>query len=355
MKIFYAVQATGNGHISRAITLLPHLSKYGKIDIFLSGNNSKLSPELPIKYRSKGISLFYNRIGGLDYFKIASQRNPLNIWKEINDLPVEKYDLVLNDFDMITSAACSIKKIPSIHFGHQASFQSQLTPRPSKKSWHGEFLLKNYVKSTYKVGLHFKSYEPGIFGAIIKEEILNASPKDDGHITVYLPSHSPEKLFLIFSKIKGQHFHIFSGGITNSQKVENIQFYPIEKNSFNKSLLNCHGIICGAGFETPAEALHLGKKILAIPIKGQYEQVCNAAALNEMGVYCLDQISLESTKEIMNWLSKDNTVKADYSKTIEASLSYIFNNLAPLISKTKFNQSVEEIIFDPILNSSTLA
>jgi hypothetical protein len=29
MKILYAVQATGNGHISRAIELMPHLEKYG--------------------------------------------------------------------------------------------------------------------------------------------------------------------------------------------------------------------------------------------------------------------------------------------------------------------------------------
>jgi hypothetical protein len=29
MKIFYAVQATGNGHISRAIQLMPYLEKLG--------------------------------------------------------------------------------------------------------------------------------------------------------------------------------------------------------------------------------------------------------------------------------------------------------------------------------------
>jgi hypothetical protein len=32
-------------------------------------------------------------------------------------------------------------------------------------------------------------------------------------------------------------------------------------------------------FETPAEALFLGKKLLVIPMTGQYEQECNAAAL----------------------------------------------------------------------------
>jgi UDP:flavonoid glycosyltransferase YjiC (YdhE family) len=34
MRIFYAVQATGNGHISRAMELLPELEKMGQVDIF---------------------------------------------------------------------------------------------------------------------------------------------------------------------------------------------------------------------------------------------------------------------------------------------------------------------------------
>ena len=42
MKIFYAVQATGNGHISRAMELLPYFQRYGQVDIFLSGANNSL-------------------------------------------------------------------------------------------------------------------------------------------------------------------------------------------------------------------------------------------------------------------------------------------------------------------------
>jgi spore coat polysaccharide biosynthesis predicted glycosyltransferase SpsG len=52
MKIFYAVQATGNGHISRAHQLLPYLREMGEVDIFLSGSNASLPYELPVKYRS---------------------------------------------------------------------------------------------------------------------------------------------------------------------------------------------------------------------------------------------------------------------------------------------------------------
>jgi UDP-N-acetylglucosamine:LPS N-acetylglucosamine transferase len=52
MKIFYAIQATGNGHISRAMQIYPYLQKFGTVDFFLSGNNSSLQIDLPVKYKS---------------------------------------------------------------------------------------------------------------------------------------------------------------------------------------------------------------------------------------------------------------------------------------------------------------
>ena len=44
------------------------------------------------------------------------------------------------------------------------------------------------------------------------------------------------------------------------------------------ALLQCNGVITGGGFETVAEALYLNKRVLTIPIKGQYEQECNTTA-----------------------------------------------------------------------------
>ena len=73
MKIFYAIQATGNGHISRAIQLYPYLQKYGKVDFLLSGTYASLNPSIPIKYRSNGLSLHYSQCGGLDYWNIAKK------------------------------------------------------------------------------------------------------------------------------------------------------------------------------------------------------------------------------------------------------------------------------------------
>jgi len=44
-------------------------------------------------------------------------------------------------------------------------------------------------------------------------------------------------------------------------------------------------VLCSAGFELPTEALFHKKRLAVIPIKGQYEQLCNAAALVQMGAW----------------------------------------------------------------------
>lgn len=337
MKIFYAIQATGNGHISRAMELLPHLQQYGTIDIFLSGANSTLSLNASIKYRSKGLSLFYNCSGGLDYWKLLKSFHPLRLRQEIKDLPVEKYDLVINDFEYITAAACRHKKIPSVNFGHQASFYSPHTPRPDKRNATGEWVLKNYAKASRYVGLHFRKYDDFIFTPVIKKEILDAEPTDKNYITVYLPSYCEPELKTIFHAFPDFRFQIFSRQTQQPKEDGNITFIPVETWLFNQSLIHCTGIITGGGFETPAEALHLGKKIISIPIRAQYEQQCNAAALQQMGVMCLKTIDESFSEHFHKWISNDNVPKADYSNSIPESLSYLF---------AAKNETVEE--FDPI-------
>lgn len=324
MKIFYAVQATGNGHISRSMELLPHLQQHGQVDIFLSGNNSNLKLDAPIKYRSKGLSLYYTCGGGLNYWKIAKSINPIALRKEINDLPVEKYDLVINDYDYITASACAAKKIPSVNFGHQASFQSIKVPRPVQKSATGEWLLKSFAKSTRYIGLHFKNYDDFIVTPVIKKEIIEAQPKDDGHITVYLPSYCEPELVAIFSKFKDYQFQIFSRQSSQRHQNGNITFIPVDKHLFNKSLIHCHAIITGGGFETPSEAIHLGKKIMAIPIRGQYEQCCNAAALQQMGVMTLPTINGNFKNDFESWMNNYKPLQIDYSQSIAASMQKLF-------------------------------
>jgi len=304
MKILYAVQATGNGHISRAIQLMPYLEQYGNVDIFLSGNNCHLESALPVKYRSKGLSLFYGNKGGLDYLKMWKELSIKRIWQEAKDLPVENYDLVINDFESITSLACKLKKKKSIQFGHQASFQSSHTPRPKKKDLFGEIILKNYAPAESYFGLHFSSYDKNIYNPIIKSEIVDCAPIDKGHISVYLSHYSVAVIKEHFLKVSTVSFEVFSKEVKQPYKIKNISFFPISNNGFTTSVINSNGVITGAGFETPAEAMYLGKKLLCLPIKGQYEQACNAAALELLGVTIVPSIGADFSNLIESWLNK---------------------------------------------------
>ena len=326
MKIFYAVQATGNGHISRAMEILPYLERYGKVDIFLSGANNSLELDASVKYRSKGLSLFYTNGGGLNYLEIVRQFAPLRILKEVKELPVEKYDLVLNDFESITSLACTYKKVPSVNFGHQASFVSPKVPRPDKKEWMGEWILRNYARATQYIGLHFSQYDDFILPPVIKREILQADPVDKGHVTVYLSSFSDATVSRYLSPLKDYTFQVFSKEVKQPVQHGNILFIPVSKHAFNKSLITCKAIITGAGFETPAEAMYLGKKLLVIPIRGQYEQFCNAAALEKLGVPVLKGLDGEFPvifQQLMQQRRKPN-FRLDHST--ESIISYLMHH-----------------------------
>ena len=316
MKIFYAIQGTGNGHISRAVQLYPYLKKYGEVDFFLSGTNAHLNSDIPIKFKSKGLSLFYKHTGGLDYNKIVSSLS-FNIYKDAKSLPVNEYDLVVNDFEFVSSLACSIKKVPCVHFGHQASFQSKKTPRPKGMNPLGNLILEKFVKSNKHIGLHFDAYDENIYNPIIKEEIIAATPINDGHITVYLPQYSLAILEPHLLKQSNFHFEVFTKDVTGIVCKNNITYYPINNSQFTSSMIRCYGIITAGGFETPAEAMYMNKKVLSIPIMNHYEQECNSVALGKKGVMVLKKIDQNFAQYFDQWVYEKNPIKLNLTHTTE--------------------------------------
>jgi uncharacterized protein (TIGR00661 family) len=326
MKILYAVQATGNGHISRAIELMPHLEKYGTVDVFLSGSNATLQCSLPVKYKSKGLSLFYSKCGGLDFKKTWRDNSLFRAKKEALQLPVENYDMVINDFEFITAQACSIKNVSSVQFGHQASFMCADTPRPDKRNVLGEMVLKRYAPATKYIGLHFQQYADFIFPPVIKAAFQNNEPTNKGHITVYLPAYRQSCLEHHFHSLTDLHFHWFLEDVKAIERINNITYYPVNNRIFNESLMHCEGIITGGGFETPAEALYLGKKLMSIPIRAQYEQQCNAAALRAMGETVLpDADTSHFGNDILEWLAKEKKGSSIAANNINDTLQYLMD------------------------------
>ncbi|MEK0440073.1 MAG: hypothetical protein RLZZ504_989 [Bacteroidota bacterium] len=339
MKILYAVQATGNGHISRAAEIIPLLQKYGEVDVMLSGNNAHLPVQLPVKYKSKGVSLFYKHGGGLNYKRMLKQINPFQLWRDIKNLPVEAYDLVINDFDFVTAMACKRKKVFSVQIGHQASFQYPESPRPTKSDRLGEYVLQHFAPASHYIGLHFQPYHPQILPPIIGESIRTSMPTHQAHITVYLAQYGIDELMRQFKSLTHLKFHIFSAEVSKQEQKNNCTLFPLGKESFSHSMIHSQGIITGGGFETPAEALFLGKKIISIPIKGQYEQHCNAEALKSLGAKVLYDIDIHFGAEVDQYF--DGTPNTEIPENLFWSNQRIvdkFMNLALIAKQKHHNQ-----------------
>ena len=103
MKILYSIQGTGNGHIARAEDIIPVLKEYGELDVFVSGAQADIKLEYPVKYRSKGLSFYFGQKGGVDLLRTFTRNSSINVYREIRQFPVEKYDVVINDFEPITA------------------------------------------------------------------------------------------------------------------------------------------------------------------------------------------------------------------------------------------------------------
>jgi len=343
MKILYAVQATGNGHIARAKEILPYLKKYGEVDVFLSGSNCHLPVDLPIRFRSKGLSLFYAPMGKLDYWKIAKELQIGKAIKEARNLPVNNYDLVINDFESITSLACKLSGKASIGFGHQASFQSTLTPRPEKKDRFGEMILRYYGWAQEYVGLHFDSYDNNIYNPIIKEQILQANPVDKGHITVYLPHYGLQEIQKELKKMDSIRFEIFSPLVKSSYTEGNCSYFPVNNAAFTTSMIESTGVITGAGFETPAETLYLGKKLLALPIRGQYEQLCNAAALIKRNIPVLLKMDHTFHEHVSNWLSAPHPQSLTLTHSTEQLIRLVVEKGYALSKSANYQENFSQL------------
>ncbi len=312
MKILYAVQGTGNGHLCRALDIIPILQEMGEVDVLVSGIQADIELPFKVKYRLHGLSFIFGKSGGVDLWRTFMSSTVRKFLQEINGLPVEQYDLIINDFEPISAWACQTKEIPCIGLSHQIGALDASSPKPEETDMLGKFIMKNYAPSSVSYGFHFKSYNDHIFTPVIRQSIRELEPKDLGHYTVYLPSYDDAHLLKHLSKFPDIKWDVYSKHNKKPFTLKNVSINPIQSDTFVKSMANAAGVLCGAGFETPAEALYLGKKLLVIPMKNQYEQHLNAAALELMGVPVINSLKKKYHYDIESWLNSKNKVNVDY-------------------------------------------
>jgi uncharacterized protein (TIGR00661 family) len=317
VKILYAIQGTGNGHLARAYDIYPALCQFGEVDVLVSGIQGDIKLPFEVKYPLYGLSFIFGKSGGVDKWATAKKMKLGRLIKDILQLPVEEYDLVINDFEPVSAWACRRHKKPCISLSHQSAVLHPDAPKPAQYDLLGDLILKYYAPTTAKFGFHFKSFDSSIFTPIIRKQVRQLSISDEGHYTVYLPAYDDNTLVKELSVFESIHWQVFSKHCKENFVFKNISVRKIENDAFLQSMAAARGVLCGAGFETPAEALFLNKKLLCIPMTGQYEQQCNAAYLSAMNVPIVSELSKKNRSIIAHWLDTDERIAVDYPDNTE--------------------------------------
>ena len=328
MKILYGVQGTGNGHITRAMEIIPYLQQKGEVDILVSGIQTDIELPFEVKYLFNGLSFIFGKKGGVDYWKTFVKMNSMKLLKEIKKINVKDYDLVISDFEPVTSWACLKAKKVCVGLSNQVATMHPLAPKPKNMDVIGKLVLQNYAPTTYNYGFHFKRLDGTVSTPIIRKVVRQLKPTNKGHYTVYLPSFDDHQIIKRLQKLDTVNWQVFSKHNKKAIQLDNISIVPIQADLFLESMASAKGVLCNAGFGTPSEALFLKKKLMVIPMKKQLEQFCNAEMLKEMGVAVIKKLNGDNIPKIQKWLEDDTIVEVDYPDNAEEIVNLIIENHA---------------------------
>jgi len=297
MKILYGVQTTGYGHISRSKKIIDGLQKGGhQVDILVSGGKEQVS--LDAKYRFKGLDLV-SRDGGINLTHTLTGQNWTQLFRDIRNFRGD-YDLVVSDFEPISSWFAKIKGIKLWSISNQNNHLSPNYPRP--KSWLriSESVMKWVSPTRNRIGFHWINFDDYIHKPIIRDQILQGVDMGHhrGYYLVYMNGLDLYQIINTLTKLHHNDFVVYSDQVKSGIVVENTRIKPIDFAGFTKDLIKCRGVITTSGFSTISEALYLQKKLMVIPQKNHWEQECNAYNLELSGFFV--RKSINQIKDFMD-------------------------------------------------------
>ncbi len=324
MRIFYGVQGTGNGHITRARVMAKELYAAGcDVTFQFTGRPADKYFDMEIfnGYQSRTGLTFNTGKGQVNYLKTAFDAKPITFIKDIKSLDLSGYDLVISDFEPVTAWAAKNQKKPVLGIGHQYAFNHKI-PRVGSDPIADQ-VMKYFAPADVGVGLHWHHFGQPILPPIIDTP---ETPKNiiKNKIIVYLPFEDQHEVIRLLAPFESFDFHIYAPEPVSS-KFNHITCNPLSRNGFQKDLYDCAGIISNAGFELASESLQMGKKILAKPLHAQMEQISNAAALQQLG-YGHVMHDMDSSV-IQHWLHDNHAVHITYPNIAKVLVQWIQNGM----------------------------
>ena len=281
MKILYGVQATGNGHISRARALAEAFRNHD-VDVtwlFSGRERSQLFDMAPFgDFRHCRGLTFATRAGSVRYWRTLRQNHLPRFLRDVRALPLAGFDLVVTDFEPVTAWAGRRAGVPTIGIGHQYAFGPN-TPIAGGH-WLARQIMSRFAPVDRPVGLHWHPYNDNVLPPILDLPAQRGETGD--HVLVYLPFEDASAVSALLQQFPAIQFRLYGPGL-GAAEHGNVSLRPTSVEDFKRDLARCSGVICNSGFELISECLQWRKPVLTKPLTGQMEQLSNALALAQLG------------------------------------------------------------------------
>ena len=313
MRAVFIVQGEGRGHMTQALALEEMLSSMGHqvSDIVMGTCDRRKIPKFFLERTSATIhkvespNFHFDKEHKSIDVKTTFRKNITQIPKYLKELKTihkvvesSRADTIINFYDVLGGFYFLLYKpqVRRICIAHQ--YLASHSEFPFNEAYPFQkflFKLNNQLTSSFahkKLALSFKklpqeSAKLKVVPPLIRREVLKLKPSKGDYILAYVVNKGYgsdiQKWHAKNPKVK---IHCFWDNFDKPDEWsprENITFHHINDRKFISYLANCAGYVSTAGFESICEAMYLGKPIMMVPVKGQYEQLCNALDAQKVG------------------------------------------------------------------------
>jgi uncharacterized protein (TIGR00661 family) len=305
MKFVFIVQGEGRGHMTQAIA-------FSKI---LEDQGHELSGVIIGKSKRRAIPEFFSReikvpihlaespnfacdkaekkilIGKTIRQNLAKASTFWRSLKEIHEVvQTEQPDVILNFYDLLGGLYNGIFRPEAQYWviGHQYLIYHPKFIFAPQKGLNKFFFKVNTrltaIGASEKLALSFYELESTseitVVPPLLREEVKKLTPTQDDFFLTYMVNSGYGKEVLAFAKanpkLNIRAYWDKKDAAETEKPLPNLSFHRVHDKNFLRDMAACKGLVSTAGFESICEAMYLGKPVMVIPVKGQYEQACNA-------------------------------------------------------------------------------
>ena len=300
-KIIYGVAGEGFGHSSRSHLIGQKLIDADNDVMFVGSQKSLLYLKQYFGPRVKEIfGLSYAFTNGRIDKSETLKKNLLRLpeGNRQNDELFKKHfepfapDLVISDFEPFSAWWAWRNKVPFISIDHEHVLTLCELEHPAK-SWFSRLTAElvtecHYIGAVSYIIINFFDAPLRVDSAVLAPPVvrpvistLNAERGE--HVLLYSTTGTQkERLQDVLGRFSDRKFVIY--GFNEKAEYKNCIFRERSTEGFLNDLAGSRGVIASAGFSLISECMYLKKKMLLLPLTGQYEQIINAHYVRKLGL-----------------------------------------------------------------------